>query len=202
MAFFKKRPANVQPDYLIVGLGNPGPQYARTRHNVGFDVIQVLAAKHKIRLDVHKHKAQYGLGTLDGLNVVLAKPLTFMNLSGQAVAAIARQYGIKPERILVVADDLDLPVGKAKMKPKGSSGGHKGHKSIIESLGTEEYPRIKIGIGKGGDTTIDHVLSRFTPDERQAIEDAIRTSVTGCEVFVAQGLERALNTVNAGTPSD
>ncbi len=193
----RKKAPNVTPLVLIVGLGNPGPQYARTRHNVGFEALQALAARHKVRMEF-RNRAQIGVGFMSGTPVALVKPMTFMNLSGQAVAPLAKQYGIPPERILVVADDLDLPVGKVKMKPKGSSGGHNGHKSIIECLRSEDYPRIKVGIGKGGDDAINHVLNRFSPDERALIDSAIARCVEGCESFVTEGLERALTRVNAG----
>lgn len=182
---------------MIVGLGNPGPEYARTRHNVGFDVIDALAARHRIKLTERKHRANYGVGSLGGVGVVLVKPMTFMNLSGQAVAPIARVYGIPPERILVIADDLDLDVGRVRLKPKGGAGGHNGHKSIIAALGTQEYPRLKIGIGKA-DETVDHVLSTFHPDERAVIERAIERCVEGVEAVLSDGLEKGISRVNAG----
>ena len=181
---------------MIVGLGNPGPEYAGTRHNVGFDLIDHLAKKHHIRVDTRKHRAVYGQGMIEGRSVLLVKPLTYMNLSGQAVTAIAKSYGIAPGAILVVADDLDLPLAKVRMKPKGGPGGHNGHRSLIASLGTQEYPRVRIGIGKGGPDTIDHVLNRFRPDERQAIEDALSTVIKGCEMWLVDGIEKAASFVN------
>lgn len=196
MGFLKRRTEPEQPpEAMIVGLGNPGPQYAGTRHNVGFEVVETLAKKNKIALKAHRFQAQFGIGTIGGKSVLLAKPLTFMNLSGRAVAALARQYRLRTESILVIADDLDLESGRVRMKPKGSAGGHNGHKSLIQSLGSDEYPRIKIGIGKGREG-IEHVLSRFTPDERKAIEEAVERTVAGCEVWVAEGTELAMNQVN------
>ena len=124
------------------------------------------------------------------------KPMTYMNLSGQSVAPLAKSYGVKPEKIVVIADDLDLEVGRTRLKPKGGAGGHNGHKSLIHSLGTQEYPRLKIGIGKGDDETIDHVLGKFNPEERVEIEKAIRKGADGIEVLVQHGLEAALNKVN------
>jgi len=200
MAFLRKKQPTVHPVRLIVGLGNPGPQYKRTRHNVGFDVVDGLAAKHKVKLDIMRHQAQIGLGEVAGVPVALVKPVTYMNLSGRAVAPIAKHYGIKPEDILVVADDLDLPTGKVRMRPKGSSGGHNGHKSLIESLGTTEYPRLKIGIGRPGDATIDHVLSRFHPDERKDIEEAEAKCVAAVELWLREGFDAASRVANAGEP--
>lgn len=195
MGFFKKSGPKVYPKKMIVGLGNPGPQYARTRHNVGFDVIDLLAERHKVKVNVSRKQALIAELELFGVGVALVKPLTFMNMSGRAVKELAAGYGIRPEDILVVTDDLDLTTGVVKMKPKGSSGGHNGHKSIIASLGSEEYPRIKIGIGKAGET-IDHVLGRFDPDDRALVDRCIERSADGAERWVTDGTERAMNFVN------
>lgn len=185
------------PTWLIVGLGNPGPEYRGTRHNVGFEVIDHLADDHRIKLDQSKHKARFGIGVVEDTTVVLVKPLTFMNLSGQAVAPLAKQFDIKPEKILVIADDLDLPVGKNRLRPKGSAGGHNGHKSLIQHLGTEEYPRLKIGIGNVGKTqTIDHVLGTFPPDERDIINSAIDHAVMSIKVVLDRGLEAGISWAN------
>ncbi len=181
---------------MIVGLGNPGPQYARTRHNVGFEVIDLLADRHKVKVNLGRKQALIVELEIFGVGVALVKPLTFMNLSGRAVKDLAAGYGIKPEDILVITDDLDLSTGVIKMKPKGSSGGHNGHKSIIASLGSEEYPRIKIGIGKAGET-IDHVLGRFDPEDRAAIDRVLVVAADGAEAWVADGTERAMNRVNS-----
>lgn len=185
------------PTWLIVGLGNPGPEYRGTRHNVGFEVIDHLADDHRIKLDQSKHKARFGIGVVEDTTVVLVKPLTFMNLSGQAVAPLAKQFDIKPDKILVIADDLDLPVGKNRLRPKGSAGGHNGHKSLIQHLGTEEYPRLKIGIGNVGKTqTIDHVLGTFPPDERDIINSAIDHAVMSIKVVLDRGLEAGISWAN------
>ncbi len=195
MGFFKKSGPKVYPKKMIVGLGNPGPQYARTRHNVGFDVIDLLAERHKVKVNVSRKQALIAEVELFGVGVALVKPLTFMNLSGRAVKELASSYGIRTQDILVVTDDLDLATGVVRMKPKGSSGGHNGHKSIIASLGSEEYPRIKIGIGKAGET-IDHVLGRFDPDDRALVDRCIERSADGAERWVTDGTERAMNFVN------
>ena len=187
---FRRRPKeNLQPEWLIVGLGNPGAEYAHTRHNVGFDVVEELGRRHKIKLDRGRNRSLVGMGRIRGVAVALVKPLTFMNLSGQAVAPLASRLGVPPERIAVVADDLDLAVGQVRYRPRGGAGGHNGHKSLIEQLGTQEYPRLRIGIGKAGDETIEHVLSRFHPDERAEVEDAIAKCADACEDLLSEGLE-------------
>jgi peptidyl-tRNA hydrolase, PTH1 family len=194
--FFKRKPKpGVKPEWMIVGLGNPGAEYSGTRHNVGFETVDRLAAKHRIRLDRSKHRARYGIGFLGDIPVALVKPLTFMNLSGQAVAPFAREWEIAPEQILVVADDLDLDVGVVKIRRGGSAGGHNGHKSIIHHLRTQDYPRAKIGIGKAGET-IDHVLSRFAPEEQAAIDDSLAKAARSVEIAVTEGLERAMMATN------
>ncbi|MBS1723172.1 MAG: aminoacyl-tRNA hydrolase [Armatimonadetes bacterium] len=178
---------------MIVGLGNPGPQYRGTRHNVGFDVVEALAERHGIRLKEHKHQAQYGVGTIDGHGVVLCKPLTYMNLSGRAVATLAKSYGLKPDRIMVVSDDLDMALGRVRAKSKGSSGGHNGHKSIIQALQSEDYPRVKIGVGRSGESSSDHVLGKFKPDERATVSEALERAVKTCEMWLSDGIDQAMN---------
>lgn len=194
--FRKNSSPQVHPLSLIVGLGNPGPQYRGTRHNVGFEVVEALAKKHKIDLSVMKHKAQYGSGQVAESATCLIKPLTYMNLSGEAIKPIANHYNIAPAQILVIADDLDLPCGKVRMRLEGSPGGHNGHKSVVKSLQTQEYPRIKIGIGRGEDPTIDHVLSRFKPDERTQINEAVEKAVKAVEAWLASGPDRAMQIAN------
>ncbi len=181
---------------MIVGLGNPGGEYDETRHNVGFRVADEIAAKYKFKLATFKNRARYTTWEHEGKSVLVVKPMAFMNLSGQPVAALVRQYALKPELVLVVADDLDLPTGIARMKPKGGSGGHNGHKSIAAALGSDEYLRIKIGIGKAGET-VDHVLSRFTPDEKPLIDKAVERAVRACELFVSEGAESAMQFCNS-----
>jgi peptidyl-tRNA hydrolase, PTH1 family len=187
----KSREPELPPEWLIVGLGNPGPEYRGTRHNIGFEAIDDLASRHRIKVDRAKHRGMHGSGLVAGVAVVLAKPLTYMNLSGQAVAPLARQFGIKPDRILVIADDLDLALGKLRLKEKGSAGGHNGHKSLIASLGTQSYPRLKIGIGQSGGSTIDHVLSRFTAEERVDVEAAVKAAVDAVEALLRDGYQAA-----------
>ena len=195
---FRRKPQpQVNVEWVFVGLGNPGPEYTHTRHNVGFDAIDEFAKKHKIKIDRAKHRARLGVGEVDGVGVALVKPMTFMNLSGQSIAPILREYGVKPDHLIVIADELDFSVGKVRMKPKGGSAGHNGHKSIIHSLGTDEYARLRVGINSSArNETIDFVLSRFHDDERGDINRSIQKCIDGLEAAVSSGIERALNIVN------
>ncbi|MEQ1932379.1 MAG: aminoacyl-tRNA hydrolase [Fimbriimonadaceae bacterium] len=188
----KSKEPDLPPSWLIVGLGNPGPEYRGTRHNVGFEVIDLLAQRHRIKVDRGRNRALTGAGMISSEGILLVKPLTFMNNSGQAVAPVAKAMGIPPSNILVLADDLDLPVGKIKLPESGSAGGHNGHKSIIASLGTMDYPRIKIGIGADKESTIDHVLGTFKPLERDEIDTAIEVAADTVEAYIAGGREQAL----------
>lgn len=194
----RKKPAEpkLPPEWLIVGLGNPGGEYAATRHNVGFQVVDRLAQRHKIKLSKARHRALVGEGEIDGTRVVLVKPLTYMNLSGQAVAPLTQHYQVPPERVFVIADDLDLDVGRLRMRLKGSAGGHNGHKSLIHSLRTQDYPRLKIGISSSSGSTIDHVLGTFDREEIEVIREALDRAVEGVEVLVRHGATRAMNWVN------
>jgi peptidyl-tRNA hydrolase, PTH1 family len=195
---FRKKPSPpVNVEWLIVGLGNPGPEYNRTRHNVGFDCIDALGEAFKIKIDKAKHRARYGIGSVDGVGVALIKPMTFMNASGQSVKPMLQEFSLKPDRILIIADDLDMVVGRVRLKPKGSAGGHNGHKSLIAALGTEDYARLKIGIGseKRGET-VDFVLSKFHPEERVDIDQAIKRCIRGIESLTSEGIEKALNVIN------
>ncbi|PPD58885.1 aminoacyl-tRNA hydrolase [Dehalogenimonas etheniformans] len=187
---------------LIVGLGNPGREYSGTRHNIGFAVLSELARKHGINFDKRCCHSRAGEGRIGEQLVVLAKPQTYMNLSGDAVAALARKYKIKPADILVVHDDLDLPLGKIRIRANGSAGGHNGLKSIIASIGSMDFGRLKIGIGRpetpdsDRSEVIDHVLSDFDSSDRKIAEETIDRSVEGIETIIALGLEGAMNRYN------
>lgn len=195
---FRKKPkVQVPVEWLIVGLGNPGPEYSGTRHNVGFEVIDALAVDNRIKLDTSKHRARFGLGMVGGVGVAIAKPITFMNLSGQAVAPLLREFSLKPERLIVVADETDLPIGRIRVKPKGGAGGHGGHKSIIQLIGTQNYARIRLGIGRvGKDETIDHVLGKFHPDERADAQRMVQKAAEAVEAILVDGLEKAMSRIN------
>ena len=184
--------------YLIVGLGNPGREYAETRHNIGFRVIYELANVHKISVSGVKYKALIGQGMINGKKVILAQPQTYMNLSGEAVAPLMNYFKIEPQELLVIYDDLDLVPGKLRMRGSGSAGGHNGIKSLIDCLGTQNFSRIRVGIGRpeGQIPVRDFVLSKFFPDERPLVEQAIKQSVKGVEAWLELGLDKAMNQIN------
>lgn len=182
---------------VIVGLGNPGSKYAGTRHNVGFDVIDYLAAAPGCTPFREKFEAFVAELKEGEETVLLVKPLTFMNLSGRSVRAAIDFYKLPLGELLVVCDDFNLPLGKLRIRPKGSHGGQNGLRSIQEHLGTDEYTRLRIGVGEPapGDA-IDHVLSKFRPGERKAVEDAIATAAQAALVWLRQGTAAAMNRFN------
>src|SRR5579863_2068120 len=185
---------------LIVGLGNPGSQYERTRHNVGFRVVDKLAAKLGWKWTGRRGRAVLASGNIGSEKVVLAKPLTFMNLSGEAVAELVRWYNLPPEDVLVVYDELDLPVGKVRLRPGGSAGGHNGMENIIRYLHTNEFPRLRVGIGHPSNSRIDgagHVLSAPTGVERIMLDTGEDKAVEAVEMVIAQGVATTMNVVNA-----
>lgn len=182
---------------LVIGLGNPGRKYASNRHNVGFQCVDRLAEARGLLFSRRKHKALLAQGEIAGLKVILAKPQTFMNLSGEAVKRLARFYKVPPGDILVIYDDLDLPLGKIRLRPDGGPGGHKGMKSIIAHLGTNGFPRLRMGIGRPshGDP-VDYVLGDFAPDERIAIDEAYERAISAVELWLTEGIEAAMNQYN------
>jgi len=185
--------------FLIVGLGNPGEEYARNRHNIGFQCVNYLAERHGLRFDGKQHKARVASGTLAGERVVLAKPFTFMNSSGQSVASLVHWYKIEPSHeLLVIYDELDLPFGTLRMRPGGSAGGHNGMKSIIQMLGTQSFPRLRVGIGRpphGGETK-SWVLNNWGRGEAEALPDIYARVADAVESFVRDGVLLAMNRVN------
>jgi PTH1 family peptidyl-tRNA hydrolase len=183
---------------LIVGLGNPGKQYEHTRHNIGFEVIDALAERLHISLDQAKFKGIYGSGHIDGEKVFLLKPLTFMNLSGESIIALMNFYQIEVEDLLVIYDDLDLPVGRIRLRQKGSAGGHNGIKSIISHLGTGEFNRIRVGINRpsNGMPIVDYVLGRFSKEEQDQIQEAVDRSADACEEWIKKPFLQVMNTYN------
>lgn len=180
---------------IIVGLGNPGRAYAHTRHNVGFDVLDVFAKKHKVRILSRQCRALVGSYDFLGEQILLVKPQTFMNESGTAVSCLVRKYHLEPDDILVVYDDMDLPLGRIRIRPKGSSGGHKGMNSIIHHLGSSDFPRIRVGIGRQGEA-INHVLSRFNRKDRAIMDDAIQSAADALDMILNEGIEAAMNVHN------
>jgi peptidyl-tRNA hydrolase, PTH1 family len=184
---------------LLVGLGNPGPQYRDTRHNVGFLVIDELARRWQVDSWREAFKALTAKTLHGDESTVLAKPVTFMNLSGEAVAGIAGFYKIDPADVLIIADDAALPLGRLRARRGGSDGGHNGFKSVSQHLGTQAFPRLRIGVGRGDDRRdlADHVLGRFQPDEREAVAAAVLRAADAAEAFVVDGIERVMNAFNA-----
>ena len=182
---------------LIVGLGNPGKDYEGTRHNVGYMAIDVLAKRHSIPVKARRNRARVGEGAIGDEKVILAKPLTFVNLSGEAVSGLVRRYRLNVEDVIVICDDVNLPVGRLRIRPIGSAGGHKGLKSIILSLGTQDFIRIRVGIGAPDRGMVDYVLSRFTREERPIIKEAVNRAADAVEAILASGIEQAMNEFNA-----
>jgi PTH1 family peptidyl-tRNA hydrolase len=180
---------------LIIGLGNPGRQYAHTRHNAGFDVLDIFAKKKHMRILGRQCHCLVGSFEHFGEQIILAKPQTFMNNSGLAVGELIRKYHLEPSDVLVIYDDLDLPFGKIRIKPQGSSGGHKGMTSIIRHIHSSEFPRIRIGIGRGG-TVINHVLSRFNRKDRQEMDIILQEAADALNAILEEGIEAAMNTYN------
>ncbi|GAE87237.1 peptidyl-tRNA hydrolase [Acetivibrio straminisolvens JCM 21531] len=184
--------------FVIVGLGNPGAKYENTRHNVGFDTVELLSRRHDIKLTKLKHKALIGDGNIGGRKVILAKPQTFMNLSGESVREIVEWYKIPVKNIIIVYDDIDLPVGKLRLRPKGSAGTHNGMKSVIYQIQSDEFPRVRIGVDKPpeGWDLANYVLGRFSGDERKKIEDTIERAADAVEAIVKSGIDSAMNRYN------
>ena len=191
---------------LIVGLGNPGRTYANNRHNVGFMCLNHFTRRHSIRLDKKQGKARIGSGEVAGNKVVVARPQTYMNLSGQAVSRLIKRFDIALDDLLIIHDDLDLPLGKIRIRPSGGSAGHKGIKSIITELGSQNFPRIRVGIGKPPIATssieiteadiVDYVLSNFTPEEKQIITQVIPRAGEAILCLLTEGLTAAMNNYN------
>jgi len=185
--------------YLIVGLGNPGTQYQRTRHNIGFIVAETLAVRWKARWSLEKRfNARVARAEHEGRRVMLCEPQTFMNASGEAVQAVVGFYDVLPGRVLVVVDDADLPLGSLRLRPGGSPGGHHGLESIEEHLGTREYPRLRVGIGRqeGAREITGHVLSRFSSTESKLADKVLAVAASQAETWVVAGIQKAMNQFN------
>lgn len=185
--------------YLIAGLGNPTKEYDKTRHNAGFSVIDVLADRYRIDVSEKKHKALCGRGIIEGQKVLLLKPQTFMNLSGESIRAAADYYKIAPEEMVVIYDDISLEPGQLRIRLKGSAGGHNGIKNIIANLGTQDFPRIKVGVGAKPPRMdlADYVLSRFGAGEQKLMDEAFGEAAEAAVMMMTDGAERAMNHFNA-----
>ena len=186
--------------FLIVGLGNPTKQYEKTRHNIGFDVMDALADKYNISISENKHKALCGKGVIEGMKVVLAKPQTYMNLSGESVAELVNYYKLDPEsELIVVFDDISLEPGNIRIRKKGSAGGHNGIKNIIAMTGTQNFMGIKVGVGekpKGWDLA-DYVLGRFSTEDRTKVEEAIGHAMDAAVLMMQGEVDKAMNDYNS-----
>ena len=183
---------------IVVGLGNPGNKYKNTRHNVGFCAIDVLAEKYGIRVDQLKHKALMGDGSIRGERVLLVKPQTFMNLSGESVREIAEWYKLPLGNMIVIYDDVALPLGTVRIRPKGSSGTHNGMKSVIYQLQSDDFPRIRIGIGEAPENwdLADYVLSKVSGDEAKVIRQSVERAAAAAAAIVTDGVAAAMNVYN------
>jgi PTH1 family peptidyl-tRNA hydrolase len=191
---------------LIVGLGNPGFLYARNRHNVGFMCVSQIAKKYRIRFDRKQGQARTGIGQIAGYRAVLARPQTYMNASGESVSALMRKLNVAPADLIVIHDDLDLPVGKIRLRLGGSSGGHKGIDSIIARTGTRDFYRVRVGIGRPDtadsspaareEAVINYVLADFTPEEIKIIEKTLPSVSEAVACLLSEGLEAAMNRFN------
>ena len=182
---------------LIVGLGNPGPEYEKTRHNVGWQVIDAFARKFRITIETHEKNAMTGTGRVAGGSVMVARPLTYMNLSGDAVRLLANAYLESTDDLMVVYDDIDLPLGKLRIRPNGSAGTHNGMRSIIGTLATERFPRLRVGIGSAEQGRLrDYVLDEFAPEEQPIVDATVERAVSALLLFARGDLRRAMNEFN------
>ena len=193
------RPAPMPADVrLVVGLGNPGPEYERTRHNVGFLVADRIAEKCRISFDTRKHNAVFGRGSWRGRPLAVAKPTAFMNRSGKPVAALMRHFSLAPQDILVIVDDIHLALGDLRLRSRGGSGGHNGIQDIIDTISSMEFPRLRLGIGReferGGQS--DYVLSGFDEDQKSLIAESVETAAEAGLCFITDGIETAMNRYN------
>ena len=194
---FLKKTSGV--DWLIVGLGNPGDQYENTRHTVGWRALDELAEIAGVPVQKLKYKALTNTCTVSGAKVLLMKPITYMNLSGEAVGEAARFFKIPPERVLVLSDDVSLPVGKLRIRKSGSAGGHNGLKSIIQHLGTDQFPRVKIGVGGKPHPDYDMadwVLGKFSPEDKKTIDEMVQKAAKAAAYYIKEGPDKAMGQFN------
>jgi PTH1 family peptidyl-tRNA hydrolase len=183
--------------YIIVGLGNPGKKYENTKHNIGFITLDFLAEKNDIKINKIKHKALVGEGTFSGQKVLLVKPQTYMNLSGNSVREVMEYYKVEPEKLIVIYDDVDLPMGRLRIRKKGSAGTHNGMKSIIYDLQEEGFPRVRIGIGKEQKMSLaGYVLGGFAKEERSLMENAVARAAQAIECMLEKGIDIAMGEYN------
>lgn len=182
--------------FLIVGLGNPGKEYGGTRHNIGFEAVDYIADKYNIELNRLKFKGIFGEGLINGKKVILLKPTTYMNLSGESIREVVNFYKIANEDIIVLYDDISLEVGRLRIREKGSHGGHNGIRSIIANLGTDVFPRVKIGVGAPKGNLVSHVLGKFSSEEIEVLREVIITSSEAVTVMIKSDTKDAMNKFN------
>lgn len=182
--------------FLVVGLGNIGKQYEHTRHNVGFDVIDLIADRYNIPSNREKFKGIYGEGNINGEKVILLKPSTYMNLSGESVREATSFYKIKNENVIVLYDDISLDVGRLRIRSQGSAGGHNGIKNIIANLGTDIFPRVKIGVGQPRGELVSHVLGKFSKEDYGKLKEVFKVSIDAVENIISSGITEAMNRFN------
>lgn len=184
--------------YLIVGLGNPEPEYSKTRHNMGFDVINKLSEKYNIDIKKEKFDGIYGNGTIENQKVILLKPQTYMNLSGESIIQYANFYKVYPEEILIIYDDIDIETGTIKIRKKGGAGTHNGMKSVVNELNTVDFPRIRVGTGSKEkvNNLIDYVISKVSEEEYERLEEGIEKAVEAVIEILKIGIDNAMNKLN------
>ena len=182
--------------FLIVGLGNPGKEYDGTRHNIGFAAVDYIADKYNIELKRIKFKGVFGEGFIEGKKVILLKPTTYMNLSGESIREVINFYKISNEEVIVIYDDISLEVGRLRIREKGSHGGHNGIKSIIANLGTDVFPRVKIGVGAPKGNLVSHVLGKFSEDEIEVLRETIKASSDAVSIIMKADIKEAMNKLN------
>ncbi|AGF53943.1 MULTISPECIES: aminoacyl-tRNA hydrolase [Clostridium] len=182
--------------FLIVGLGNPGKEYEDTRHNIGFKVVDNIAKEYNIQINRQKFKGIYGEGFINGQKVILLKPTTYMNLSGESVREVVNFYNIENDEILIIYDDISLDVGKLRIREKGSAGGHNGIKSIIAHLGSEVFSRIKIGVGQPNSDLVKHVLGKFSKEEMVTLDESIEAATNATAEIIKNDVKTAMNQFN------
>lgn len=182
--------------FLIVGLGNPEEKYNNTRHNIGFEAVDYIAHKYNIDINRKKFKGVYGEGFIGNEKVILMKPTTYMNLSGECIREVIDFYKLSNEDILVIYDDISLDVGRIRIRPKGSAGGHNGIKSIINHLGTDEFSRIKIGVGQPKGDLVNHVLGKFSKEENEVLEESLEATKLATETIIKEDTQAGMNKFN------
>ena len=183
--------------YAVIGLGNPDKKYEKARHNAGFDVIDELAEQMGISVNTKRHRALCGVGSVGSEKVILVKPQTYMNNSGEAARAVMDFYKLNPEKdLIVISDDIDLPTGKIRIRAKGSAGGHNGLKSIIAHTGTQNFTRVKVGVGANEGDLVKHVLGKFGKAERKLVDDAVIDAAGAVKVIITDSVETAMNKYN------